>query len=272
MKTIQKGFTLIELMIVVAIIGILAAIAIPAYQDYTIRSQVTEGLNLAGAVKAAVAETYARPGVWPGGQQGSWASLTTAAERRASTSSVVVDNGTVNITYGGQGNTNINTESPVAEPRRQQERRRDLAVRLQHRQQHHRPRRTRLARTPTPRHMSPKYVPASCRAAVISDCRSIGKPLSGGASSFGGYSRRDPTSLDEAGCSSVATAKMSGLTLTGAGVITVTSAISGVARHLRADAVPRRARIRAFCSGRARVRRIPAKYLPANCRVTAAAP
>jgi type IV pilus assembly protein PilA len=65
MKKIQQGFTLIELMIVVAIIGILAAIAIPAYQDYTIRSQVTEGLNLAGAVKAAVAERYAQTGVWP---------------------------------------------------------------------------------------------------------------------------------------------------------------------------------------------------------------
>lgn len=64
-KHVQKGFTLIELMIVVAIIGILAAIAIPAYQDYTTRAQVTEGLNLAGAAKAAVAETFASDGAWP---------------------------------------------------------------------------------------------------------------------------------------------------------------------------------------------------------------
>ena len=59
MKSAQKGFTLIELMIVVAIIGILAAIAIPAYSDYTVRARVTEGLNLAAAVKATVAENLA---------------------------------------------------------------------------------------------------------------------------------------------------------------------------------------------------------------------
>ena len=65
MKNVQKGFTLIELMIVVAIIGILAAIAIPAYQDYTIRSKVTELVNAAGVCKTGVAEYYQSKGVMP---------------------------------------------------------------------------------------------------------------------------------------------------------------------------------------------------------------
>ncbi len=109
MKAIQKGFTLIELMIVVAIIGILAAIAIPAYQDYTIRAQVSEGLTLASDVKAGVAEYLAQTGTWPAtlveAGLGSAAVLGDKAGRYVE--SIDVSNGTIIIVYGKDANSKV---------------------------------------------------------------------------------------------------------------------------------------------------------------------
>ena len=108
MKQMQKGFTLIELMIVVAIIGILAAIAIPAYQDYTIRSQVSEGLSLAGAAKAAVAESYSQTGQAPVNRMLAGMSNLETETNGKYVSQVLVTNGTITITYGGtQANAKI---------------------------------------------------------------------------------------------------------------------------------------------------------------------
>src|SRR5665213_4460379 len=106
MKTMQKGFTLIELMIVIAIIGILAAIAIPAYQNYTIRAQVTEGLSLADTHKTAIAEFYQNVGTFPVGVSVGAPTATTIGMPGASTgkyvSAINVDaKGNVIITYQG---------------------------------------------------------------------------------------------------------------------------------------------------------------------------
>ena len=113
LKQVQKGFTLIELMIVIAIIGILAAIAIPAYQNYTIRAQVTEGLTLADGWKTAIAEYYANTGVWPA--QGNLTGTSVSVGKYES-GVTVLTGGQIQITYGAQANTKINTSTLLLTP------------------------------------------------------------------------------------------------------------------------------------------------------------
>ncbi|HEZ4692051.1 TPA: pilin [Neisseria meningitidis] len=102
MNTLQKGFTLIELMIVIAIVGILAAVALPAYQDYTARAQVSEAILLAEGQKSAVTEYYLNHGEWPGDNNSAGVATSTDIKGKY-VEKVEVKNGVVTATMLSSG-------------------------------------------------------------------------------------------------------------------------------------------------------------------------
>ncbi|CWN96184.1 fimbrial protein (pilin) [Neisseria meningitidis] len=107
MNTLQKGFTLIELMIVIAIVGILAAVALPAYQDYTARAQVSEAILLAEGQKSAVTEYYLNHGEWPANNSSAGVASVSTDIKGKYVKEVEVKNGVVTATMAS---SNVNNE------------------------------------------------------------------------------------------------------------------------------------------------------------------
>ncbi|EMT0569383.1 pilin, partial [Neisseria gonorrhoeae] len=103
MNTLQKGFTLIELMIVIAIVGILAAVALPAYQDYTARAQVSEAILLAEGQKSAVTEYYLNNGKWPADNGAAGVASSATDIKGKYVKEVKVANGVVTATMNSTG-------------------------------------------------------------------------------------------------------------------------------------------------------------------------
>jgi type IV pilus assembly protein PilA len=117
----NRGFTLIELMIVVAIIGILAAIAIPAYQDYTIRAQVTEAISMGGNAKVPVVDSFLQRGRPPVDRTSAGLSANATDTRGKYVQSVAITNGTVVVTMGYEAHDLINGLTVVLVPYETQE-------------------------------------------------------------------------------------------------------------------------------------------------------